>query len=336
MLAAASNLLAALVLSAASQQIDYRQVGAVPLGDGERWDYVTFDAASRRVFVAHGDRVDVVDADAAKVIGTVGGIAGGTHGIALSPVARLGVTDDGRNGQAIVFDPETFRIVRRITTAEDADGLFYDAATKRVVEINGDGGTVSLIDPSRDAVASTIKLGEPLEAGLSDGNGKLYILGVEKHELIRVAGNGSDIQRFALEGCERPHGIAFDAEKKTVFATCANKVMLAVDGVSGRQLASVPIGGGSDGAVFDPKRRLAISANGEGTLTVVHASEAGSFDVVATVPTVRSARTVAIDPSSGRLFLPAADIDPDAPPTPQKRPTFKKGSTRLLIYAPAA
>ncbi len=312
----------------------YRQVGAVPLGEGERWDYVTFDAGSRRVFVAHGDRVDVVDADAAKVIGTVSGIAGGTHGIALSPQAKLGVTDDGRNGQAIVFDPVTFRIVRRIATAEDADGLFYDAATKRIVEINGDGGTVSLIDPSMDTVASTIKLDEPLEAGLSDGNGALYVLGVDKHEVIRVA--GSDVHRFPLDGCERPHGIAFDAQKKNVFATCANKVMIVVDGVSGRQLATVPIGGGSDGAVFDPKRRLAISSNGEGTLTVVHANDAGSFDVVATVPTVRSARTIAIDPSSGRLFLPAADIDAAAQATAQKRPTFKKGSMRLLIYAPTA
>jgi DNA-binding beta-propeller fold protein YncE len=334
MFAAVSGLFASILLSAAAD-MPYRQIGAVPLGDGERWDYVTFDPASRHVFVAHGDRVDVVDADAGKVIGSVRDIPGGTHGIALSPDAKLGVTDDGRNGQAIVFDPVTFRIVRRIATADDADGLFYDSTRHRVVEINGDNGTVSLIDPTRSTVASTIELGEPLEAGVTDGSGTLYVLGVDKHEVIRVAAGG-EIRRFVLDGCERPHGIALDAAKKIVFATCVNKKMVIVDGDTGRPLADVPIGGGSDGAVFDPKRGFAVSSNGEGTLTVVHATDDGKFDVLATVPTLRSARTIAIDETSGRLFLPAADTDTDATVAAgaPKRPTFKKGSTRLLIFTP--
>ncbi|HEX4481620.1 MAG TPA: YncE family protein [Rudaea sp.] len=330
---AAAALLVSMTLSGADAP--YHQIGSVPLGDGERWDYVTFDPASRHVFVAHGDRVEVVDTDAGKIIGTVSDIPGGTHGIALSPDAKLAVTDDGHNGQAIVFDPNTFHIIRRIATSEDADGLFYDASKHRVVEINGDNGTLSLIDPTQSDVASTIRLGEPLEAGLSDGHGTIYVLGVDQHEVIRVSANG-DTRRFVLDGCERPHGLAMDVARKTLFATCANKTMTIIDGENGRRLASVPIGAGSDGAVFDAKRGVAISSNGEGTLTVVRAADHGKFDVVATVPTARSARTIAIDESSGRLFLPAADVDPDASVTAgtSKRPTYKKGSLRLLIFAP--
>lgn len=330
---AVASLLVSIALSGADSP--YHQVGSVPLGEGERWDYVTFDPASRHVFVAHGDRVDVIDPDASKILGTISGIPGGTHGIALSPDTKLAVTDDGRNGQAIVFDPATFRIVRRIATAEDADGLFYDPSKHRIVEINGDSGTLSLIEPTQPTVAATIKLGEPLEAGLSDGRGTIYVLGVDKHEVIRVAASG-DIRRFALDGCERPHGLAMDVARKTLFATCANKIMAIIDGDSGHRLASIPIGSGSDGAAFDAKRGVAISSNGEGTLTIVRATEHEKFDVLATVPTARSARTIAIDESSGRLFLPAADVDADAPASAgtSKRPTYKKGSMRLLIFAP--
>ncbi len=329
---AAASLLVSIALSAAGAP--YHNIGSVPLGEGERWDYVTFDPVSRHVFVAHGDHVDVVDPDAGKTIGTVGDIPGGTHGIAFSPDSKLAVTDDGKNGQAIVFDPITLHIVRRIATAEDADGLFYDPSKHRIVEINGDEGTLSLIDPTQPAVTSTIKLGEPLEAGLNDGQGTIYVLGVDKHELIRVSANGA-IRRFALDGCERPHGLAMDGARKVLFATCANKTMAIIDG-SGRRLGSVSIGGGSDGAVFDAKRGFAISSNGEGTLTVVRETAHEKFDVVATIPTARSARTIAIDASSGRLFLPAADIDTDPRSTADssKRPSYKKGSLHLLIFAP--
>ena len=59
----------------------YRLVKGVPLGAPDRWASVVFDATSKRVYVAHGDRVTVLDGASDTVIGNVEGFAGGTHGV---------------------------------------------------------------------------------------------------------------------------------------------------------------------------------------------------------------------------------------------------------------
>jgi DNA-binding beta-propeller fold protein YncE len=66
----------------------------VPLGPPDHWDYVVFDPESRRVYVAHGDRVTVVDGTNGTVVGTVEGMPGGTHGIAVSHATSKGYCDE--------------------------------------------------------------------------------------------------------------------------------------------------------------------------------------------------------------------------------------------------
>lgn len=315
----------------------YHLEKTIALGDGERWDYVTYDPASKRVFVAHGDHVDIVDPDAGKLIGHIAGIDGGAHGVALAPGSRHVFTDDGKSGVAIVFDSITATTIKRIDTAPDADGLVYDSSSDRIFEVNGDDGTINVLNPKSEKRVATINVGEPLEAAVPSGDGRLYVDGVEKRDIVVIDSHkGTVLAHYPMPGCERPHGIAFDRAAKRIFATCVNKVMVVVDAHDGRVLASLPIGAGSDGAVFDSKRRYAISANGEGTLTVIGEHGIGQFDVVATVPTIRSARTIAIDETTGRLFLPAAEVASEEPSPNGGRPhvSYVKGSTKLLVYAP--
>src|SRR6185437_11010186 len=79
----------------------YALVKSVPLGAPDRWDYVVYDDQTDRVYVAHGDRLAVVDARSGDLVGEVEGIAGGTHGTAVSSTTHQGFTDDGRNGKAV-------------------------------------------------------------------------------------------------------------------------------------------------------------------------------------------------------------------------------------------
>jgi hypothetical protein len=81
-----------------TQTPSYSVTRTVALGAPDRWDYVIFDATSHRVYVAHGDRVTVVDGRDGSVLGQVQGFVGGTHGIAISTAAGRGNTDDGRAG----------------------------------------------------------------------------------------------------------------------------------------------------------------------------------------------------------------------------------------------
>ena len=316
----------------------YKIANSIPLGDGERWDYVTFDPSSNRVFVAHGDHVTVVDVTKNQIVGQIGTFPGGTHGIGISTATGQGYTDDGKAGTVTAFDLRTLRTIKEIPAAPDADGIVFDPASGHIFVINGDSGSITVIDPALNTAIATIRIGAGLEAGTIDGTGKLYVDGAENHEIIKI-----DTQKNAIDAhwpmpdCKRPHGIAVDPVTRRIFATCINNALVVLDADSGALVATLPIGSSSDGAAFDPVRKLILSSNGEGTLTVIQESDARTFVSAATAKTVPSARTIAIDARSGRLFLPAADVaEIDPPTTPGGRPHFKfvPGSLKLLVLDP--
>jgi len=116
-------------------------------------------------------------------------------------------------------------------------------------------------------------------------------------------------KRIPLAPCEDPTGLAIDRQKKRLFAACGNKKMAIVDFAAGKVIASVDIGGGADGAAFD--NGFAFSSNGaDGTMSVVGETSPGKFEVVETVPTERSARTMGADSKTHKLYLPAAENGP--------------------------
>lgn len=324
---------------AASPSPLYKLVASIPLGGPERWDYATYDATHKRVYVAHGDRLAVVDTVKNTVVGQIGTFPGGTHGSVAVAAARVAYTDDGEAGIAIAFDPDTLRAIKRIPAAPDADGIVYDPASRHVFVVNGDSGVISVVDPQANAAVAMIRVGAGLEAAVADSKGKLFVDGVEQHDLIAIdTKTNAVLAHYPLSGCERPHGIAVDAETRRVFVTCANKRMVVVDADRGTNIATLPIGASSDGAAFDPVRKYALSSNGEGTLSVIKEVDANHFVKLADVPTQKSARTMALDPASGRVFLPAADVSSTAPPDkPGGRPhiTYVPASLKLLVFEPA-
>ena len=146
---------------------DYQIGKTVAIGAPDRWDYVVLDPPGRHAYVAHGDRVTVVDTASGAVTGTlaVGGI---THGIQVLPGLDKGYADDGKAGTVAVFDPVSLKILHSIKAEPDADGIVYDRKTGHVLVITGDSGKVVVIDPRSDTVLSEIDGGGPLEFGVSD------------------------------------------------------------------------------------------------------------------------------------------------------------------------
>lgn len=316
----------------------YRLTKTVALGSGERWDYVVFDPSAQRLYVAHGDHVTVIDEKQGDVIGQIGTFPGGTHGIAISPETHQGYTDDGKAGVAIAFDLATLQPLQRIPAAPDADGIIYEPMTGHVYVINGDSGTLTVIDPKRNMPIATIKVGAGLEAGVADGKGTLFIDGAENHDIVKIAAKTNAVEaHWAMPGCTKPRGLAIDPETRRLFASCANNVLVVVDAETGANIATLPIGSGSDGAAFDPVRKRIFSSNGDGSVSVIEERDAQSFVPADPIKTMPSARTMAIDPATGRLFLVAAEIaktDPPATPGGRPRVTFAPDSLKLLYFDP--
>ena len=317
----------------------YTITKTVAIGAPDRWDLLTFDAESRRVYIAHGDRVTVVSGQSGELVGSIQGYAGGTHGVAVLPGSGRGYTDDGEAGTAHSFDVRTLKALKTIKAGDDADAIVFDPASGHVFVVNSEPGTITVIDPRTDAVITTLQGGGKLEIGAADGAGKVYVNGEAKREVLRIDTKTNAIDaRWPIPSCESPHGIAIDARARRVFSSCENNLMVIIDADNGRHIAELPIGSRTDGAAFDPGTKRAFSSNGDGTLTVIGEQTPNSFVLLGSVTTMRGARTMTLDPTTGRLYLVAADYSVNESVDPKDlrhRYSVVPGTAKLLFLDPA-
>src|SRR5260221_12172323 len=317
----------------------YALTKTVAIGAPDRWDLLTYDAESHRVYIAHGDRVTVVDGHSGELIGSIEGYAGGTHGVAIVPGSGRGYTDEGRTGTAGSFDLKTLKALKTIKADEDADAIVFDPASRHLFVIDADPGKITVIDTGTDTVVATLDGGGKMESAAADGGGKVYINGEEKREILRVDTKTNSIDaHWPIPTCASPHGLAIDTKTRRLFSSCANNVMVVIDADSGKQLAELPIGSRTDAAAFDPGTKRALKSNGAGPPTVIRRQSPGSFLSLGSVSTMRGARTMTLDPGTGRLYLVAADltVNESVDPTDVRhRYTVVPGSAKLLILDPA-
>jgi YVTN family beta-propeller protein len=268
------------------------------------------------------------------MIGTIEGIPGGTHGIGISAGTTQGFTDDGDAGTAVAFDLKTLKVKARIPVQKDADAIAFDPASDHVFVIEGDPHTITVIDPKTDKVIANIDGGGGLEYAVPDGRGHLYVNGAKKREIVSVNTRTNAVDgRWTVPDCASPHGMAIDTAAHRLFTSCVNSLMVVLNTDTGAVVASIPIGRGTDAAAFDPKRKLVFSSNGiDGTLSVISEKDANTFVPVATIKTAGTGRTMSIDPQTGRLYIAAAEINPNPAPG---QPRMTPGSLKLLFLDPA-
>lgn len=318
-----------------AQSATYHLVKKTTIGGEGGWDYLMADAEGSRLYVSHGTQVDVLDLKSHEKVGVITPTPG-IHGITVVPGTSVGYTTNGRPNTATMFDRKTFKSLKEIPTGKKPDAIMYDAFSKRVFIFNNEGNSATVLEATTGNVAGTVELGGAPEAAVTDDHGLIFVNLEDKNEVAVFDAKTLAVRHhWKLGTGEEPTGLAFDKPHHRLFSTC-NKVMIVMDSQTGRVLAQVPTGSGTDGAVFDPSTGSAISSNGEGTLTVVREATPGKFEAVQTVPTMRGARTITIDPKTNHLFLTTAEYGPAPAATtenPRPRPAVKPGTFMVLEYA---
>ena len=218
------------------------------------------------------------------------------------------------------------------------DAILYGPVFKRVYTFNGRSRDVTVIDAVGLRVLSTIALGGKPEVAVTDGAGHIFVNLEDTAEIVMIDEATSQVRsRWPLAPCAEPTGLAIDAEHRRLFSVCANQTMVVLDATTGRLVAQVQIGDAPDGAGFDAALGLVFSANGDGSLTVVHEDGPDRYAVVATVATQKRARTMSLDPATHRIYLVSADFGAAPQPTPADRkpraPMLARTFT-VLVVAP--
>jgi YVTN family beta-propeller protein len=305
--------LAPMAVAADVKGADYKVVTTWKLGGDGGWDYLTADSEGHRLFIARGTHVMVVDTESGKQVGDIPDTAG-VHGVALDYEAGRGFTSNGREDTVSVFDLKTLAVEKKIKVGSGPDAILYDPFSKRVFTFNGKGSetTATAIDATKGEPVGTIQLGGKPEFAATDEKGTVFVNLEDKSEIVAFDPQKLTVKsRWKLTDCEEPTGLAIDLKHRRLFAGCGgNKKMAIVDADSGKVVASPAIGEGCDATAFDTGRDLAFASAGDGTITVLKEDGKDKFSVVQTVKTQKSARTMAVDGRTHRLFTVAANVGP--------------------------
>ena len=307
----------------------YHVVKQTVLGGEGGWDYVTVDPDAHRIYVPRGTHVQVLDESTHKVIADIPGMRG-IHGVAIVPKVNRGfVTGNDPKGVIYVFDLKTSQMTSKIATGEeDCDGLFYDPSTDRVYVQNGDSMTSTVIDPAAAKVVGTIKYVGPLEAGVTDGKGTLFVNLVDSGEIAEVDAKTLAVKTtFSAKPCQRGYGAAFDAVHRRLFVACqgAMPVGVVINADTGKVIASMAIGSGSDGVAYDAATGDVFftcrdSGDGmSGVVNIFHEDSPNKYSKVADVKYMYGARTIALDTKTHHIFSVGATKNEASAPTAQNR-----------------
>jgi len=315
-----------LIAAAAFAAEGYKVIGKIKIGGTGGWDYVAIDSVNRRMYASHGTKVDVVDPDAGKVVGSIEQLHG-VHGIAIANDLGKGYITNGQSNSVTIFDLKTLAKTGEPATDKNPDAVCYEAKTKRVFTFNHTGNSATSIDGKTGEVLKTFPIGPAPEFCASDDAGHVYANLEGSSEVIEIdAANNEVTRRTSTLPCEGPSGLAIDIKGKKLFSVC-DKVMAVTDIPTMKVAGTAEIGNGPDAAGYDPGSGLAFAScgAGEGSLAIVK-NVSGKWQTVDTVKTTRGARTMTVDPKTHKVFLLAAEYG-EAPPPKEGQ---KKGRPPIL------
>jgi len=297
------------------------------------WDYLVADSAAHRLYLTHDARVEVLDTITGKSIGAITGLKG-THGVALDDSGQYGYISDGRANAVVVFDRQSLQTIASIPAGTGPDGIVFEPVSKTVWAFNGHSNDVTVIDTTKQKVIATVALPGKPEFPVADGTGTIFVNIEDKSAIVRLdAKNPTITATWPIRPCESPSGLAIDRDSRRLFAVCDEKKMAIVDANTGKVIATPVIGDNPDAAAYDPKNKLAFASNGDGTLTVIDASNSG-YKILQNLATEAGARTMTLDSATGKIYLAAAKSGPRPEATatdPRPRPTIIPDSFTVIV-----
>lgn len=317
---------------AATPVAPMKVVGRIAGPDGG-WDYANFDPVHRRLYVAHGAAVTAIDVDTGKVTPALVATQHAHIALPLAGGDELLVTNGGANTATLV-DALSGAVRATIPTGQNPDAALFDPASKLAFVMNGRSGDITLVDVKAAKAVGTIPVGGKLEFGAADGEGRVFVNVEDKGEIAVIdTAARKVVAHWGMAGCEEPSGLAYDARDKLLIAACANGKAEVVSSISGKVVSTLVVGEDPDAAFYDAQRHLVyVPSGGAGTLSVIAVRGPTDVAVIQTVQTHPDARTGALDPKTGKVYLPTADYD--ASTQPGGRPKMKPGSFAILVVGP--
>jgi DNA-binding beta-propeller fold protein YncE len=250
----------------------------------------------------------------------------GGNGVAVDPKSGHGFSS---SKPVSMFDTKTLKLIKKIDVgAAQPDGILFDTFNDRIYVFSHPTKDATVIDSKDGTVLGTIDLGGVPEQGVADGKGKLYVVMQDAQGSVTAV----DVKTMKATGHYpfgdkgRCNGLALDARNHVLFAACASSgnppaeppqpMMVILSAEDGKIFTSLPLAGGSDGAVFNPATMEVFSSHGNGTMTVVKEKSPRSFEVEQNLQTMMGARTLTLDRRTNHILTMSVERGPAPTPPP--------------------
>lgn len=314
----------------------YQPVGDIAIGGAGRFDYLTADAASQRLYVSHGTEVVVIDTATQQIAGRIADTPG-VHGIAVAPDLGRVCTSNGGDNTVSIVDARTLATVMKVPTGANPDAIMYEPTRKMVWAFNHTGHSVTVIDAKSGAVAATIPISGVAETGQADaGIGRVFV-NIEDTNAIDVIDMATYkvVANYPVAPAAAPTGMAVDAATHRLFVTGGDApMMVMMDTRSGKVVAQGPTCSGSDATWIDASLHRAFASCSDGHISVLTIT-GDTLTPLQTIETARGARTMTVDMKTHRLYTAAvkyAAADPGA--RAGGRPQALPDSFHVLVFGP--
>jgi len=325
---------------------NYRKLPSAVLGalsPNGTWDRLTWDSAGSRLFIGlQNDGLAVIGASAGMLApNTTAARVAGTAGCNGLVIAKgLGFCGDAAafTGTAGVFgagvtvlNMSTLAVVAKVPVAQGVgvDNGVFDVNRNQVL-MTLVNGSIMVLNAATGSLKTTLPATQvmgaapacapsapcdPLEFPVVDAS-YLYVCAAMLNAVLVI-----DLTSLQLvhtwstatmnPPCYDPTGLAIDTDNKRLFVGCGDAggpALLVLSTQDGSQRASLPIGRGNDGVVYDKARGRVMASSGvAGNIAIIKQNSADTYALQEVIFTKAGARTIAQDPASGALFTMAPD-----------------------------
>ncbi len=314
----------------------YHVADTLHVGGAGGFDYITVDPQHKHLYVPRTTHTMVLDAATGKLVADIRGQKR-NHGVALVPSAGRGFITDGQDGSVVVFDLKSYEVLGKIKAADDADGIIYDPASRKVLVSCGDANVMIPIapdvDPKTGQADAAVYLGGKPEFLTADGQGKVFI-NLENKNRVAVVDTKTMkvIDKWPTAPGGAPVGMSMDTEHGRLFVGCRNpQKLIVMSAADGKVLADLPIGAGVDATRFD--NGYIFASCRDGSLAIAQETSPGKFEIVQNLRTRPGAKTMDIDPTTHTAYLPTAEFGNQS--NARSRPIPKPGSFVIVVVRPS-
>lgn len=282
----------------------YMPAASIPAADGS-WDFSSIDPSSGKMFIARGTGITAIDLASGKVTDTLTP-AHKAHAVLPIPGTGALLQTDGATNSVRLIDEATGAQRWALPTGEKPDDAIWDPVRNRAIVMHNQGGTVALVDVANAKVTSSITVAPGLESAAVDKRGLLWVNSEITNQLIPVdLDAGKALAPIMLPGCEGASGLVYSARHDQLVSVCNSGYAYVIDARTRRVLTRFAIGKDADAALIDEVRGVIAVPCADATLWFFSLS-GDTIAPAGKIATEERARSGAIDPATGTIYLPTA------------------------------